>query len=159
MSIAYGDKMSEEEVECVAEELAKVGGVAWYPGREPNAILRVVSDRYRDRARVAIAALERLRASRQQSGSIQLQSGDNPDFPGVIPSRTGEEIEVGSIVIYRPPGDLRAIACRVEKREGEAVYLVPCERPDVGWVQLDGMVSSASREERLRGEEVGGGSS
>ena len=54
--------MSEEEVECVAEELAKVGGVAWYPGREPNAILRVVSDRYRDRARVAIAALERLRA-------------------------------------------------------------------------------------------------
>ena len=72
--------MSEEEVECVAEELAKVGGVAWYPGREPNAILRVVSDRYRDRARVAIAALERLRASRQQTGTTQLQTSEKSGF-------------------------------------------------------------------------------
>ncbi|WP_210483368.1 hypothetical protein [Microvirga antarctica] len=146
--------MSEEEVECVAEELAKVGGVAWYPGREPNAILRVVSDRYRDRARVAIAALERLRASRQQSGAIQLESGENPDFAGIIPSRTAEELVVGSVVIYRPPGDLRAIACRVAKREGGSVYLVPCERPDVGWVQIDGIIPSPAREDREQDEKA-----
>ncbi|KAB0268155.1 hypothetical protein [Microvirga brassicacearum] len=146
--------MSEEEVECVAEELAKVGGVAWYPGREPNAILRVVSDRYRDRARVAIAALERLRASRQQSGTIELQSGEDPDFAGIVPMRTAEEIQVGSIVIYRPPGDLRAIACRVTKREGTAVYLVPCERADIGWVEINGIVPSAGHGERVEGEKA-----
>lgn len=144
--------MSEEEVECVAEELAKVGGVAWYPGREPNAILRVVSDRYRDRARVAIAALERLRASREQSGATELQPGEDPHFAGAVPSRSAENIAVGSVVIYRPPGDLRAIACRVAKREGGSVYLVPCERPDIGWVQIDGIIPSGNREERALGE-------
>ncbi len=146
--------MSEEEVECVAEELAKVGGVAWYPGREPNAILRVVSDRYRDRARVAIAALERLRASREQPGEMVLSAGEDQDFANSAHTRASEEIEVGSVVIYRAPGDLRAIACRVTRREGGAVYLVPCERPDVGWVQLDGIVPSAKLEERPLTEKV-----
>jgi hypothetical protein len=149
-----GVEMSEEEVECVAEELAKVGGVAWYPGREPNAILRVVSDRYRDRARVAIAALERLRASREQNGEMELSAGEDPDVASRAHSRPSEEIEVGSVVIYRAPGDLRAIACRVTRREGGAVYLVPCERPDVGWVQLDGIVPSPKHEDRALAEKV-----
>jgi hypothetical protein len=149
-----GVDMSEEEVECVAEELAKVGGVAWYPGREPNAILRVVSDRYRDRARVAIAALERLRASRQQSGVIEFGPGEDPDIALRAQARTAENIEVGSVVIYRAPGDLRAIACRVTQREGGAVYLVPCERPDVGWVQIDGIVPAEGRDARAPTEKV-----
>ena len=45
--------MTEEEIEIVAEELAKIGGVTWYPGREKGTLMRVVCDRYRDRARVA----------------------------------------------------------------------------------------------------------
>ena len=53
--------MTEEEIEIVAEELAKIGGVAWYPGRETGTLVRVVCDRYRDRAKVAIAALDRYR--------------------------------------------------------------------------------------------------
>ena len=101
-----GVEMSEEEVECVAEELAKVGGVAWYPGREPNAILRVVSDRYRDRARVAIAALERLRASREQQGAVELAAGEDPEIAHRARAGIAEDIEVGSVVIYRAPGDL-----------------------------------------------------
>jgi hypothetical protein len=145
--------MSEEEVECVAEELAKVGGVAWYPGREPNAILRVVSDRYRDRARVAIAALERLRASQGNHGG-ELSAGEDPTLAAPAVLRTSEEIEVGSVVIYRAPGDLRAIACRVTRQEDGAVYLVPCERPDIGWVQLDGVAPMAKHEERPLSEKV-----
>ena len=61
--------MTEEEIEVVAEELAKIGGVTWYPGRERGTLMRVVCDRYRDRARVAIEALERYRAARQASVS------------------------------------------------------------------------------------------
>ena len=47
--------MTEDEVEVVAAELAKAGGVAWYPGRERGPLKHVVN-RYRDRARLAIAA-------------------------------------------------------------------------------------------------------
>jgi hypothetical protein len=56
--------MTNEEVEIVAEELAKIGGVTWYPGREKGTLMRVVSDRYRDRARIAIEALDRFPFSR-----------------------------------------------------------------------------------------------
>ena len=56
--------MTEDEVEAVAAELAKAGGVGWYPGRERGP-LKHVADRYRDRARLAIAALSRLRAGQQ----------------------------------------------------------------------------------------------
>src|SRR3712207_8438264 len=49
----------------VAQELAKVGGLSWYPGRTRGPLLRSVGERYRDRARVAIAALERLKASKE----------------------------------------------------------------------------------------------
>ena len=57
-----GSGVTDEEIEVVAEELAKAGGVSWYPGRTLVAFLRPVSERYRDRARLAIAALDRLRA-------------------------------------------------------------------------------------------------
>lgn len=32
--------MTEEEVDVVAEELAKMGGTAWYPGRQQGSLLR-----------------------------------------------------------------------------------------------------------------------
>ena len=68
--------MTEDEIEAVAEELAKAGGVSWYPGREGGTLLKVVSDRYRDRARLAIAALDRYRAQRQ---ALLLQTVPKPN--------------------------------------------------------------------------------
>ena len=132
--------MTEEEIETVAEELAKVGGVAWYPGRTRGPLLRAVGDRYRDRARVVIAALDRLRATRQKSASPEspgagdLDTGDKPTVD------TEDQLQVGAIVVYRPPGDQRAIPCRVEKLEEGRAYLVPCPRPNVGWVSMDSLV-------------------
>ncbi|MFC4173178.1 hypothetical protein ACFOYU_14090 [Microvirga sp. GCM10011540] len=130
--------MTEEEVEAVAEELAKIGGVSWYPGRTPGPLLRVVSERYKDRARVAIAALERIRASKAEAvpsqgpaaGPAALGADEDP----------GDRLRVGAIVVYRPPSEKRAIPCRVEKIEDGRAYLVPCQRPDVGWVSIDGLV-------------------
>ena len=52
--------MTEGEVEAVAAELAKAGGVSWHSGQERGP-LKLVMDRYRDRARLAIAALDRVR--------------------------------------------------------------------------------------------------
>ncbi|WP_210497287.1 hypothetical protein [Microvirga antarctica] len=52
--------MTDEEIEIVAQELAKVGGTSWYPGRQHGGMVRVVSDRYRDQARLIIEAFDRL---------------------------------------------------------------------------------------------------
>jgi hypothetical protein len=54
--------MTDGEVEAVAAELAKAGGVSWHSGQERGP-LKLVMDRYRDRARLAIAALDRARAA------------------------------------------------------------------------------------------------
>jgi hypothetical protein len=63
--------MTEEEIEAVAEELAKAGGLSWYPGRTRGPLLRTVSERYRDRARLAIEALDRVRARNQDLNAPQ----------------------------------------------------------------------------------------
>jgi hypothetical protein len=128
--------MTEEEVEAVAEELAKVGGASWYPGRTSGPLFRAVGDRYRDRARVAIAALDRLRASK--SGEFQDRSA-TPSENATSSLKDG--LLVGSIVVYRPSGERRAVPCRVEKLAEGRAYLVHCAQPDIGWVSTDGLVS------------------
>lgn len=130
-----GAGVTDEEIEAVAEELAKAGGTSWYPGRTRGALLRSVSERYRDRARLAIAALDRVRAA--NGGSAEPQSSEA--IPAPVPSNSGspDQIHVGAVVVYRPPGDQRAITCRIERIEAGQAYLVPVSRPDVGWVALD----------------------
>jgi hypothetical protein len=123
--------MTEEEVEIVAQEMAKIGGVAWYPGRTNGAVLRVVNDRYKDRARVAIATLERLRAGKEASNET---SAPQQSKPSADPS-----LQVGTIVVFRPPGERRAITCRIERLEEGRAYLVPCPKPDIGWTSLDNL--------------------
>src|SRR4051794_18808226 len=105
--------MTDEEVEVVAEELAKVGGTAWHPGRGQGPFLRAVTERYREQARAVIATLERLRASNE--AAIPLDHGKAGDQEGADPSRPNAipDIRPGATVIYRPVGDQRAYQCRV----------------------------------------------
>jgi len=135
--------MTEEEIETVANELAKVGGASWYPGRSRGSFLRVVSQRYRDRARVAIAALDRYRSSSERGTPLpptpEVETMGEDGSP-----RFDDQVKVGSIVMYRPPNDQRAIRCRVEKLEDGRAYLVPCPQPDIGWVPLDGFSLNAA---------------
>jgi hypothetical protein len=131
--------VTDEEIEAVAEELAKVGGVSWYPGRTRGTLLRPVTERYRDRAKVAIAALDRLRRNNGSVAEQQASSSGAILSREALPTGPDERIQVGSIVVYRPPGDQRAITCRIDQLEQGRAYLVPCSRPDVGWVSLDNL--------------------
>ncbi len=129
--------MTEDEVEVVAAELAKAGGVGWYPGRERGPLKHVVN-RYRDRARLAIAALDRFRAGLQGSGAtdridigpLELSSGTSS------PTVPEHSLQAGSLVLYRPPGDRRAYPCRVDKVEGSRVHLVPDIKACTGWIDV-----------------------
>jgi hypothetical protein len=121
--------MTEDEVEIVAQEMAKIGGTTWYPGRTSGAVLRVVNERYRDRARVAIAALERLRAGKEVLNDTLAQQASKPS--------ADPSLQVGTIVVFRPSGERRAVTCRIERLEEGRAYLVPCPKPDIGWTSLE----------------------
>lgn len=131
--------MTDEEIEVVAEELAKIGGVTWYPGREKGNLVRVVCDRYRDRARVAIEALERHRTGRDAA-----LAQDNKRTAAIAGphSNHNDDIRPGSTVIYRPPGDRRAYPCRVVEIEGNRAYLAPILRACTEWVSIEHLVPS-----------------
>jgi hypothetical protein len=131
--------MTEEEIEAVAEELAKAGGLSWHLGRTRRPLLRTVSERYRDRARLAIEALDRLRARNQDRNAPQGPALETPRVKEGPNSPPGSGFQAGAIVVYRPPGDRRAIPCRIEKLEEGRAYLVPCPNPDIGWVELDNL--------------------
>lgn len=135
--------MTEEEIEIVAEELAKIGGVSWYPGREKGTLMRVVSDRYRDRAKIAIEALDRYRAA-QKADTLNQDNGHKQQPSGIV-SRTidNDEIKPGSTVVYRPPGDRRAYPCRVVEIEGSRAYLAPILRACTDWVSIEHLTNQA----------------
>jgi len=136
--------MTEEEIEVVAEELAKIGGVTWYPGRERGTLMRVVCDRYRDRARVAIEALERHRAARQASVSQDNEKPASlPTISAPVPL-ANDDIRPGATVIYRPPGDRRAYPCRVVEIEGNRAYLAPILRACTEWVSVEHLMPSTT---------------
>ena len=135
--------MTEEEIDHVAQELAKVGGTSWYPGRTAGSLLRNVGERYRDRAQVAIAALDRLRTGKQTVTTSASPEAEETTTKGSVILNSGDKLEVGTIVVYRPPGDLRAISCQVTQIEDGRAYLVPLPRPDVGWIASDNAVPVA----------------
>jgi hypothetical protein len=135
--------MTDDEVEAVAVELAKAGGVSWHSGQERGP-LKLVMDRFRDRARLAITTLERVQAAKQ---------AHSPDTTAIKPGRrhlqatldraSHEEVVVGSLILYRPPGDKRTYPCRVQRVEGSRVYLVPEIPTCTGWVDLANLSSPA----------------
>ena len=141
--------MTEDEVDVVAAELAKAGGVGWYPGRERGPLKHVVN-RYRDRARLAIAALDRFRAGQQSAlaaepidiSQIELNSG-----PLSHPAPE-HSLQAGSMVLYRPPGDRRAYPCRVDKVEGSRAYLVPDIKACTGWTDISTLLPSSTLDDR-----------
>ncbi|KAB0264995.1 hypothetical protein FEZ63_20515 [Microvirga brassicacearum] len=73
--------MTDEEVEIVALELAKVGGLSWYPGREKGVLLRAVTERYRDQARAAIAAFDRCKSKKAKPNIVQKIEAIRLDVP------------------------------------------------------------------------------
>ena len=137
--------MTEEEIEVVAEELAKIGGVTWYPGREKGTLMRVVCDRYRDRAKVAIEALERYRAGRQASLTQDNEQISEP-LVGSPHSYPNDDIRPGATVIYRPPGDRRAYPCKIVEIKGNRAYLAPILRACTEWVSIEHLMPPAETE-------------
>ena len=133
--------MIDDEVEAVAAELAKAGGVSWHSGRERGP-LKLVKDRYRDRARLAIAALDRVRAAEQSISrdTVSLEQF-GPIAQASLEPVSGDVVSAGDLVLYRPPGDKRAYPCRVEKTDGDRVYLVPEIPTCTGWVDLGNVAS------------------
>ncbi|AWM86495.1 hypothetical protein C4E04_06945 [Microvirga sp. 17 mud 1-3] len=97
--IAGGNDVSEEEVELVAELLARVGG-AWYPERTKPA-LRPVSNRHREVARLILDAVERSKAAEEEALETGSPSDATPE--GRAFSFAGEDqLHVGATVVYRP---------------------------------------------------------
>jgi hypothetical protein len=133
--------MTDEEVEAVAAELAKAGGVSWHPGQERGP-LKLVIDRYRDRARLAIAALERVRAAKQEvSPSQDKVEQRQPSATANREPGSRDVVSAGSLVLYRPPGDKRTYTYRVKKVDGNRAYLVPEIPTCIGWVDLTSISS------------------
>jgi hypothetical protein len=135
--------VTEDEIEVVAAELAKAGGVSWHCGHERGP-LKLVLDRYRDRARLAIAALDRVRAAKHNISPARLPG--EPPGPSVrvsVELISGEGVSEGSLVLYHPPGDQRTYSCRVQKIQGSRIYLVPELPTCTGWVDLDNLSTPA----------------
>ena len=137
--------MTEDEVEVVAAELAKAGGVGWYPGRERGPLKHVVN-RYRDRARLAIAALDRFRAGQQDADATDSRDIGTPEFSSGASTHPvpDHSFEAGSLVLYRPPGDRRAYPCRVDKVEGSRVHLVPEIKACTGWIDVSQLLPAGA---------------
>ncbi|PVE22914.1 hypothetical protein DC522_18815 [Microvirga sp. KLBC 81] len=123
--------MKEDKVEVVAELLAKVGS-NWYPERTRPA-LRTISRRHRVVAQLILAELDRLRGADQDPESIDGSPYENLDEANAFNFAGDDQLYVGAAVVYRPPGEKRAITCLIEKMEHGRAYLVPAHR-EIGWV-------------------------
>jgi hypothetical protein len=136
--------MTDDEVDAVAAELAKAGGLSWHAGDERGP-LKLVMDRFRDRARAAIAALDRHRAGIEHR-TLPNHRAEMEREPKVslYPREAQDTIEVGSMVLYQPPGDQRTYVCRVQKLEGSHAYLLPEFKTCTGWVDIDKLTSASN---------------
>jgi hypothetical protein len=141
--------VTEDEIEIVAEELVKAGGLAWHPGRERGRLLKVVSDRYREHARLVIAALNRYRAQEASAPSTDRVEDERRSTHTEARAASNSAVQPGATVVYRPPGEQRAYPCRVEKIEGGQAYLVPHLRGWTGWVPKESLSLAQAKEDAL----------
>ena len=112
-----------------------------------------MSDRYRDRARLAIAALDRYRAPKASAASTDSVETEPQPIPARSATTPDNTVHAGATVIYRPPGERRAYPCRVERVEGGQAYLVPHLRAWTGWFPRENL-SLASEEDSLGRETI-----
>ncbi len=126
--------MTDEEIEVVAEELAKSGGLSWYPGRTQGPLMRLVTDHYREQARAVIAALDHVRTGGDPSRSPAPQRERSPE---AVHRGWARDVRPGATIIYRPSGDQRAYPCRIVEIQGDRAYLAPILRTCVGWVSIE----------------------
>jgi hypothetical protein len=102
--------------------------------------------RYRDRARLAIAALDRVRAAKQAASPNLIEvERVRPDVQADLGPPSQDDVSIGSLVLYRPPGDKRAYPCRVQRVDGSRVYLVPELPTCTGWVDLETLSPPATQ--------------
>jgi hypothetical protein len=101
--------------------------------------LKVVSDRYRDRARLAIAVLDRHRAQKAAASLPDIVEAERPSAPTETGAPDDGTLRVGATVVYRPPGDRRAYPCQVKKIVGGRAYLVPHLTAWTGWVLIENL--------------------
>ena len=73
--------MTDQEVEVVAEELAKLVHVPWAPGYETTPLLHVVTECHRAEARAILAALDQIRPGRSGSSFQAPRSNEPQGFP------------------------------------------------------------------------------
>ncbi len=102
--------VTDDEIDAVAEELAKAGGLSWYPGRERGPLLKVVTDRYRDRALLVIAALDRYRAQKPGATAMDRAEADLPPALTEAGAVSDSIIQVGATVVSRPPGRAESLS-------------------------------------------------
>jgi hypothetical protein len=131
--------MTDEEIEVIAEELAKNGGPSWYPGRVQELLMQVLTDQYRTQARVVIAALDHLRTGEDTS---QMPDARRDKTPGAFRRKLVDDVRPGATIIYRPPREQRAYTCRVVEIQGTRTYLAPILRTCVGWVSMERLEAS-----------------
>ena len=131
--------MDEQDVEAVAQALAATDGIRWHKERASDPLLKAVYGRYRDRAGLVIAALNRCRAkqSAPEKPAPQIPDDSNTQAGSVPGDRPN--IRVGTDVFYRPPSDRRQVLCSVERVQDGRAYIVPYSKPQVGWVDLDAL--------------------
>jgi hypothetical protein len=138
--------MTDEEIEVVAEELVKCGGLSWYRERTQGPLMRLVIDRYREQARVVIAALDQLRTGEDPDGSPDLQ---RDGLRETLHHGSDRSVRSGATIIYRPLKDQRAYPCRIVKIQGDRASLAPILQTCVGWVSIRRL--EASTDEKALG--------
>jgi hypothetical protein len=89
VSLDANSAVTDDEVQIVAEELARMSGTTWYLGRKPGSLPLVLMDRYRDRVRGAIAALDRYWGNRAAlcAGQQSLWTLSSCEKPKWLPNR------------------------------------------------------------------------
>jgi hypothetical protein len=135
--------MTDEEIEVVAEELAKLVHVPWAPGYETSPLIHVVTECHRAEARAILAALDQIRLGCSGS-SFQAPRSNEPQ--GISCQSRRGEVRPGMTVIYRPPGDQRAYPCRIVEIQGNRAYLAPILRTCVGWMSIERLQVAAEEE-------------
>jgi len=123
--------MNEDKVEAVAALLAKVGG-NWYPERTRPA-LRTVSKRHRVVAQLVLTELDQLSGADQKADPRGGSTQEQLDEANAFNFAGDDQLYVGATVVYRPPGEKRAITCVIERMEHGRAYLVPAGQ-EIGWV-------------------------